>query len=102
LVRQDIAEWPELADLQLVVAHRLDLGVVVGSDEDLHLAAQLFADQVADMLIDRHQLGGGVVWLDPEAHHASVRAVGGIGGKRGRRCGQRDKSSAEQRGESVH
>jgi hypothetical protein len=51
-MREHIAERSKFADLELAVAHRFDLGVVAGRDEHLDLAAEVFADQLSDLLID--------------------------------------------------
>ena len=67
LVREHVAERAELADLELAVAHRLDLGVVGGGDEYLDLAAELVAEHLGDVIVDRHQLGGGVVTARPRS-----------------------------------
>ena len=57
LMGQHIAERAEFADLELAVAHRLDLGVVAGRDEHLDLATKLVADQLGEVVVDRQQLG---------------------------------------------
>ena len=91
-MRQHVAERPELADLQLAGAHRLDFGVVVGGDEDLDLAAEFLAEQLADVVVDRHQFGGGVERFDAEAHDAVIGAIG-----RGeRRHGQRGRGQSKR------
>ena len=63
-------------------------------DEDLHLAADLVAEQLADVIVDRHQLGGGVVGLDAEADDAVVGAVGGVGSLGGWGGGEADGDDA--------
>jgi hypothetical protein len=75
LVRQHVAERPELADFELPVAHRLDFGVVAGRNIDFDLAADLVADQLADLLVNRRQPCRGVVGFDAEPHRAAIRTV---------------------------
>ena len=53
LMGEHVAERSEFTDLELPIAHRLDLGVVAGRNENLDLAAKLLADQLSDLLIDR-------------------------------------------------
>ena len=93
LMRQHVAERSELARLELTGPHRLDLGVVARGDQHLHLAAELLADQLGDMVVDRHQLRRGIERLDPEPHGAAVRAIGGV-----RREGRRRQSGERRHG----
>ena len=79
LVGQHIAERAELADLELVVAHRLDLGGVAGGDEELHRAAELVADQLGEIGVDRQHPLRQLVGLDAKADPVR-RAIGGARG----------------------
>ena len=72
LMGEHVAERPEFADFELAVAHRFDLGVVAGGDKNLDLAAELVADQLPDLLVNRDQASGRVVGLDAEPHRAAI------------------------------
>jgi hypothetical protein len=95
LVRQDIAERAEFPDFELAAAHRLDLGVVAGCDIDLDLAAELFADHLPDLLVNRHQAWRRVVGFDAEPHRAAFGTI------RVRRQG-RDRVGHRQRNAAGH
>jgi hypothetical protein len=72
---EHITERSELADFELAVAHRFDLGVVAGRDKDLDFAAELLADQLSDLLVDRNQASRRIVGLDAKAYRAAIRTV---------------------------
>jgi hypothetical protein len=95
-VRQYITEPPEFADVELVIAHRLDLGVVAGDDEHLDLAAELVADQLAELVVNRGETRRGVVGLDPEADRAVVGAVAGVRRDRGKGAGKCQADAGDQ------
>src|ERR1700761_8200170 len=83
LMRQHITERSKFADLKLANAHRLDFRVVSRGHIDLHLAANLVRQGLANVIVDRNKLGRRIVRLDPEADHAAIwtiRCVGGHGG----------------------
>src|SRR6185437_472994 len=91
LVREHVAKWAKLANLELFIAHGFDFGVVVGGDVDLHFAADLFADQLADLLVDRCQARRSIERLDAETDNTAVWAilvVLGIGCGRHKRGGE--------------
>jgi hypothetical protein len=66
LMRKHVSQRSEFPDFKLAVAHCFDLGVVAGGDENLDLAAELVADQLSDLLIDRNQAGGRVYGSRPK------------------------------------
>ena len=92
LVGEHVAERAELADLQLAVAHRLDLGVVAGRDEQLHRAADLVADQLGQIIVDRQQTLRRFIRLDAEAQ----TALWAIGRLRGAARQQTDSGGGEE------
>src|SRR5262249_5707606 len=59
---------------------------------------ELVPERLADMGVDRHQLGGRVVWLYAKAYHAVVGAVRGIGSEAGRCDGQCSNNNAARQG----
>jgi hypothetical protein len=96
---EHVAERAEFADFELAVAHRFDLGVVTGRNENLDLAAKLLADQLSDFLIDRDQASRRVVGLDAEAYRAAIWTIIRLCRRRGgatRQC-QRDRTGHDPR-----
>jgi hypothetical protein len=57
LMGEDVAERAELGGVDLAGAHRLDGGGVAGADLDIDRAAELLADQMADLVIEGDEAG---------------------------------------------
>lgn len=81
-MRQHITERTKFPDFKFAIAHRFDFGVVTGRNINLDLAADLVADHLSDLFINRRQPRRRVVRLDAKPDRPAVWTIVGYCGLR--------------------